>query len=281
MAENTRELMKQIHGITFRMLCDIDDYCKENGLTYYLSGGSCLGAVRHKGFIPWDHDADIMMPRKDYEIFLRTFAQSSGGKYKVGSILVDKEEKWIRQYSKIWDANTILKDSRTNEEARGIAVDIFPIDGLPENELRRKIYYKWSHVLYYIHRQMMRVRYEDHEKMVWAKKLLRKFFGTKGARKLSVIIDRNAKKYDFDTSKYVGVSVACHYWDKETLERKYMDHAVYLPFEGRKLPVINGYKKYLTNLYGDYMKVPKGLAEHQENLVESWDLQLYVNDEKK
>ena len=63
--ENSKKL-ELMQSVLFEIICDIDDFCTENNIRYYLSGGSCIGAVRHNGFIPWDDDVDIMMPRKDY-----------------------------------------------------------------------------------------------------------------------------------------------------------------------------------------------------------------------
>lgn len=272
MAEVTQKLMDDIHRITFSVLCDIDDFCKENGIVYYLSGGSCLGAVRHNGFIPWDHDADIMMPRKDYERFLLQFGEKYPEKYRVVSLLTEK--KWVRTYSKVWDTRTKLFETTFTEMERGIAVDVFPIDGLPENRILRSLFYKKTFVLTYLRKQMVRNEFRKDEKLVWVKKLLTKLFGICGSRYLAVKLDNMAQKYDFDTSKYVGVSMACHYWDKETIEKKYMQNQVFLPFEGRKFPVVNGYDQYLKNLYGDYMKVPEGMAAQQEKFISTWNLHI-------
>lgn len=94
-----------------------------------------------------------------------------------------------------------------------------------------------------------------------------------GARKYALKLERIAKKYDFDTSEYVGVSMACHYGDKETINHKYMSKQIYLPFEQAQFPVVNGYDRYLKNLYGDYLKVPKGEIEYQKYLVAGWKVE--------
>ena len=72
---SVNETVSTIHKIVFDILCDIDDFCKENNIRYYLAGGTCLGAVRDHGFIPWDDDADLILPREDYERFFRLFPQ--------------------------------------------------------------------------------------------------------------------------------------------------------------------------------------------------------------
>ncbi|MGN0185217.1 MAG: LicD family protein, partial [Aristaeellaceae bacterium] len=68
-----KELVQQLQRLSYAILCDVDDYCRANNIRYYLSGGTCLGAVRHKGFIPWDDDVDVMLPRRDYERLIAGF----------------------------------------------------------------------------------------------------------------------------------------------------------------------------------------------------------------
>lgn len=275
----SNQFVQKIHNVAFQILCDVDDYCKKNHITYYLSGGSCLGAVRHHGFIPWDHDVDIMLPRKDYEKFLVGFAKASKGKYKVGSLLTEK--KWVRQYSKIWDIHTKLVEITFDEMERGISIDVFPIDGLPAGKTARKIFYFKTKLFFKYRRLMVRNTFYEDEKFLVLKKLLKKIGGRQASRRSAIKLDMLARKYDFDSSKYVGVSMACHYWDKETIEHKYMDHPVYMLFEGRKFPVVNGYDRYLTNLYGDYMKVPKGEEDYQKNFMTTWNVEFSDSDTDK
>ena len=140
--EEIKDKLGKIHEITFEILCAIDDYCREKNITYYLSGGTCLGAARHQGFIPWDGDADIMLPRKDYEKLVRTFAGAYPGKYAVSELNVT--EGWYRSYARIWNVETKVFFHNKRETPMGLFVDVFPIDGLPNKKWKQKLFYTYS-----------------------------------------------------------------------------------------------------------------------------------------
>ena len=122
-SEISLEEMKQIE---VDILLNIDSFCKENGIKYGIGYGTLIGAVRHHGFIPWDDDIDIWMPRPDYDKFINYYQDPT---YQLQCM---EKGGYYRTYAKVFDTRTII--TNTNNKDMGIFVDIIPIDGLPSNE---------------------------------------------------------------------------------------------------------------------------------------------------
>lgn len=269
--EANKAVVKKIQKIVLQILCDIDDFCRKNNITYFLSGGTCLGAVRHHGFIPWDDDGDLMMPRKDYERFLVLFAQEYKGKYEVGSLLTD--ELWQRQSAQVCDLHSRILQTRLSYKPRGVFVDIFPIDGLPENRTHQKFYYAKLKVINGIKNTSIRTGFGEIEKNRLLKRAVSVFTKPIGPRIFARQMDRYAASFDFGSSKYVAASLPIHYGSRETIEKKHMASAVYMDFEGHSFPVPVGYHQYLTNLYGDYMAIPKDAEENGYTHLDGWTVE--------
>ena len=139
--ELSDEITAELQRVSLDILLFFDNYCQEHDLVYYLCGGCCIGTVRHGGFIPWDDDVDVFMPREDYErfkeIWLDTddyeleFASESCRCYSTLTRLNDKNTTFIGTYTKDLDT------------PHGVAMDIFPLDGCPSG-LKRKAQKIWA-----------------------------------------------------------------------------------------------------------------------------------------
>ena len=121
------EYIKRIHEEILKVMDEVDRICRENNLQYYLIGGTLLGAVRHEGFIPWDDDLDIAMPREDYETFLAISPSALPSHLKIGTARYDVN--YHRLFSKVYNVNTRFVEHVGEKETNmGIFVDIFPLD---------------------------------------------------------------------------------------------------------------------------------------------------------
>lgn len=124
------EILERLHGQLLRILRDIDAVCREHGITYWLDGGTALGARRHGGFIPWDDDVDLGMPREDHERFLRIAPEALGGDYVVSNPRSNESQASL--FTKVWKKGTVFATEETDDSGfyQGIFVDIFPYDVL-------------------------------------------------------------------------------------------------------------------------------------------------------
>lgn len=141
-----QEMQKYVANI----LKQFDAFCNENGLTYFVGYGTLLGAIRHDGFIPWDDDIDIMMPRGDYEKLLTYAALDNVGRYEIISRM--NRKNWPYPLAKCVDSNTELEETNFNSGRLGVYIDLFPLDGLPSGNIKRKIHMAY---LYFLHSHIM------------------------------------------------------------------------------------------------------------------------------
>jgi lipopolysaccharide cholinephosphotransferase len=259
--------IREIQKMCYEILKDVDRVCKENEITYYLSGGSLLGAVRHKAFIPWDDDIDLMMPRNDYERFIKEAPSLLSERFKINSLKTDPD--WVRQFARVWDSKTRIKYQTIDEGEYGIFIDIFPIDGTPTEERKSNLFFKKMKYYDVMRNAALRNSFQENEKMQGIKKILKPIAKKKGGRYYAAKMDGLAARYPFDTSEYIAVSVVNHYGSKEKMKRTDIyNSTVELPFEDGMYPAPDGYDTYLKALYGDYMKLPPQAEQISDHMFE-------------
>lgn len=245
----------ELKSIQLAILEYVHDFCIKNNIRYSLCGGTLIGAVRHKGYIPWDDDIDIIMPRDDYEKFCSLFCQdSTNSAYKLITCFNDKQ--YFQPFAKVVDSRTRLIESYDRPvDSLGVYVDVFPSDFLPEDFAKRNRF--WRKILK--KRNFATVIYQKINKKEGLVKricriilyyLFRPFPANMFAKKINKF---SAKESNL--SSYVACSVF-GYGRREEMSRTVFDSFVDMSFEGRQFKVMQGYDIYLSSLYGDYMKLP-------------------------
>ena len=251
---NTDSKINKIQHLLFEMLCYLDDFCKKNNIRYFMGGGSCLGAVREGGFIVWDTDIDIMLPRPDYDRLINLYSKMDTDKYGLYNIHTDKS--CYNCYSKLYDKHTAIIDHHFSDKNIGIGIDIFPIDGISSNKAIRKLLFAYLKIYYSLILCVCRQEFLPGERFKPVKILVHKLFKNVKIDKHIKNIERIAKSFDYMKSTYAGSYLSFvnrYFGEKEIHEKSIWNDTVYFDFEGRKVPVFGGYHEYLTKHYGNYM----------------------------
>ena len=248
--------VNEIKKIQLNILKSVDDYCSKNDIKYFLSYGTLLGAIRHKGYIPWDDDIDIMMLRNDYEQFLSDFNKNRTDNLEVLHSSIDK--KFPYEFAKIHDKTTTLIENVDVKYSIGVNIDLFVVDYLGDNkENAKKIYNKnwiWEKILLVKNiKSNKKDRNFIKNNIV---KLLKFICKPITIYKITSSMNKNSQKYKNANGKYLGILCERDFTYAKVFEKEWFNDSIKVQFENLKLNIPKQYDKILKTMYGNYMQFP-------------------------
>ncbi len=243
-----RELsLKQMQQIELELLLEFDKLCQKHNLRYYLDGGTLLGAMCYEGFIPWDDDIDLKMPRPDYERFLKL------GMELPEHIRIDAPRRGHCAYTmtKLIDDRTVLIENHGGVEKRtGVYIDILPMDGHPEGEAEFATHLRKLQRL----NSLFHYSQDGFASLKGAKKHLYRLLYSPWRlyRKLTAL----ASSCPYDSASHVGLLVEGDPY-KERFPKEWLEPSVKLEFEGHYFPAPRGYQPHMEHFYGPHVTRPE------------------------
>lgn len=271
-----RMTLHEVQSVNLKIMKDIHFFCVEHGIRYSLAYGSLIGAVRHKGFIPWDDDIDIMMPRPDFEVFSKSFVSKSG--YTLSSVY-DKDT--YINYTRVYDnADTlVISPAKAGRKEVGVWVDVYPIDGIPDDEVMAR--QQFVEIRKYSQR-VMATRFIFRKLASGA--LLQKFkSGIKYLRNVILwkgnmqqwhnsIIDLCKMVRFGDTSRCSSlVCMEANRDDRQEIfpTSSFLQYQL-VPFEKEHFYIVSDYDTVLKTIFGDYMSLPPK-DKQVSHIIKKWD----------
>ena len=255
--------IEELKKIQKDILDEVVAFCEENNIRYFLAYGTLLGAIRHNGYIPWDDDIDIHMPRSDYERFIELYTRKQHSEYKIVTHKLDR--RYEVPFAKIFRKDTLVNEFFYKQSVFGVYVDIFPLDGIKSKwqatvcgQCIRCMYIK---TMIFCNRQTF-----ARKARLFATKLILLPFSSHFILKS---MRRIARKYNYDECDKV-CSFGSRTAIREILPRDVFDDYVTVTFEGSDYRAPKGYDRYLTQKYGNYMQLPP-----EDKRVSSHDSQAY------
>ena len=241
--------LDEVKKIELDLLRHFAQQCESNGLRYFLSAGTMLGAIRHKGFIPWDDDIDVTMPREDYERYWKLF-ETINDCANI-SLTSYRDKSSIYPFFKLVDNRTIVFEQYVDKRSRtGVWIDIFPIDGIPNEKLYKEN--DRAQKLYAVVTADPSKGTSPMRKI--AKRILKPVYSRKDIYDIAKRLDDAAAANPIVEGEPLG-EVIWGYGVQEIMPYEFLD-AIEVEFEGGRFKAPRIYDTYLTSLFGDYMTPP-------------------------
>ena len=232
--------------------------CEEHDLRFCLAGGTLLGAVRHHGFIPWDDDIDVFMPRPDYERFRELYHCQPLFPDHI-KVFCFEDGNYDLPFMKLCDTRISVTNSHYHDSVNPFLwIDILPVDGLPEDDAEvQQIYQKIGKIRRVILAGLSKSGHgKTRFKRIIKPLVFRPYVQLLGVRHFSKQIHGLALRHRYDTSPCCGAVTWGLYGPGERMNKTEFENSCSVEFEGHSFPALGCYDSYLRGLYGDYMRLP-------------------------
>lgn len=246
--------LRELKEIELEILNAFDAFCKKNKLKYGLAYGTLLGAIRYKGFIPWDDDVDVLMPREDYNRFLKTYKDSD----RFHLFAYERDHETLFPFAKLCDMTTVkIEHGFYSGVKLGVDIDIFPLDHF-DNDLKKakREVKKINKYMFYLASSKAKKNISSNILKRFLKGIIIFYCKIRGSKYYVNKIIKSTIKVEQKKSQYMGTKSWCVYGEKNIVPSSAFYEFINVEFEGYQFPAPTGYDTYLTCLYGDYLPEP-------------------------
>lgn len=264
--------VNELKRIQINLLDVFHEYCNDHNLTYYITYGTLIGTIRHRGYIPWDDDIDVMMPRADYEILLDSFNKTSMAE-NIRVISQKSDPNYYLTFAKLVNTSTVMKEEVNSDYQIGVYIDIFPLDNIGDD-------YKSA-------KKLMRKAFRYNEIMALKNLTIRKERSWYKNAILSIgriassfvsrqVLIKKINRLGIEVAdgaftKYVGAVTGISAGDESRVfEATWFRTTKKGTFEGKDYYIPSGYDAFLRKLYGDYMQLPPTEQQVSHHVFKAW-----------
>lgn len=239
---------EELRIVQLGILQEVADFCDKHEIKYFLAYGTLIGAIRHNGYIPWDDDIDIAMPRPDYERFIRLFNDNNS---YIKVVSMHNDLRYGNSFAKVHDTRTIINETLYRRDIFGVYIDVFPIDGVKDKYQIKRIR---------LVNKFLHTKKANFSQRTLSKKIVN-FFGKIILLPFSVhsilkCIDKMSQQYPYGSTPYAGGICDTVVGERAMIDVDVFKDCLQHEFEGRSYCIPIGYDKWLRKIYGDYMQLP-------------------------
>lgn len=250
--------LEDVKKIELDILDEFHKFCEKNDMKYYLAYGTLLGAIRHKGFIPWDDDIDVVMPRPDYERFVSLTAEKGITENYETTLYKQTKKKSIYPFAKVIDINSVVYEhGKSKKDISGVWIDIFPLDGYPDDKKTGVCLFEKNMSLRHMQDIITTSPFSKQQSLLKkiVKSCIRVFLKMYGLKNILDKMNETVQTCSYESSKLCSDIL----WGESSIavfEKEKLEPYELADFEGKKFRIPACWKDFLELNYGDYMQLP-------------------------